>query len=118
MGSLNESISEFRRLRKTAKAFHKSAARRCTQHKTQTLPPVYSLVAKHSASFFAALSETWSCLGSTGKHMTHTTRWFLKLNPSDECVNFRMALEYETLAGTSKQRYVGYCIEFCQIQLD
>ncbi|KAK5653228.1 hypothetical protein OQA88_9127 [Cercophora sp. LCS_1] len=101
MGSLNETISDFRRLRKTARAFQKPTGR-ITGRKT--LPNAYSLVAKYSASFFTALSASWSCSGSTGKHVAHTARWFLQPEASDTCVNFRMALESNALTGSSTQR--------------
>ncbi|KAK3347007.1 hypothetical protein B0T25DRAFT_553411 [Lasiosphaeria hispida] len=100
--SLIEAIGEFRRHRKTAKAFQKPDARVHTQRKT--LPHTYGLVAKHSASFFSSLSEAWSCLGSAGKHMKHTARWFLQSDTTDSCVNFRVGLESEVPTGTLNQR--------------
>jgi len=68
------------------------------------MPRAYGLVARHSASFLEALTKTWSCLNSNGVHSTHTAKLFLDTEAADDCVNFRMILEYEAVSGNLKQQ--------------
>jgi len=100
--SLTDSVHEFRRLRKAAKEFQKPRAA-CTKPE-KAMPRTYGLVARHSASFLEALTKTWSCLNSNGVHSTHTAKLFLDTDAADDCVNFRMILEYEAVSGNLRQQ--------------
>ncbi|KAH6843468.1 hypothetical protein B0I37DRAFT_218296 [Chaetomium sp. MPI-CAGE-AT-0009] len=102
LDSLTDSIEEFRRLRKTARELQKPKLASSMQRKA--MPRTYNLVARHSASFLESLSKTWSCRNSNGVHSTHTAKLFLETDVSDSCVNFRMILEYEAIAGGLKQQ--------------
>ncbi|KAH6631003.1 hypothetical protein B0J18DRAFT_117827 [Chaetomium sp. MPI-SDFR-AT-0129] len=100
--SLTDSVSEFRRLRKTAKEFYKPQALRLKQRKA--MPRTYGLVARHSASFLESLTRSWSCLNSNGLHSTHTAKLFLESDASESCVNFKMSLQYEAVLGDVRQQ--------------
>lgn len=100
--TLTDSVNDFRRLRKTAKALQNSGLAFPRQRKA--LPRTYGLVARHSASFLESLSKTWSCLNSNGVHSTHTAKLFLETDASDSCVNFKMILEYEAILGNVRQQ--------------
>ncbi len=98
---------DFKRLRKSAKEFQKPTA---YVKERKALPRTYDLVARHSASFLETLTNTWSCLNSNGVHSTHKAKLFLDTHASDNSVNFRMILEYESISGSLRQQYVFPCV--------
>ncbi len=100
--SLTDSVTEFRRLRRTARDLHQPVAVAARPH--TAMPQEFCLVAKHSSSFLETLSRSWSCLTSSGEHVTHTAKLFLDTDASDRCVNFRMILQYEAISGSLSQQ--------------
>jgi hypothetical protein len=101
---LTDSVSEFGRLRKTARDLRTPNSVWPGHIKRKAMLRTYGLVARHSASFFESLSTSWSCLNSNGVHSTHTAKLFLETDASDSCVNFRMILEYEAISGNIRQQ--------------
>ena len=97
-----ESIHEFRRLRKVAKATSKGSTRTLVQK--NKLPAIYGLRARHSSSFHEVFVRTWSCLEVGGKHERHTASLLLDVDEKTEGVDLRLILEYESHAGTLRQK--------------
>jgi len=100
--SLTDSVTEFRRLRKTANDLRQPVT--VCQRPQKAMPQEFCLVAKHSSSFLETLSRNWSCLTSSGVHVTHTAKLFLDTEASDRCVHFRMILQYEAVSGGLSQQ--------------
>ncbi|KAK3374678.1 hypothetical protein B0H63DRAFT_562713 [Podospora didyma] len=100
--SLTELITEFMRVRKTAKAFQKPKTM-TRLPRPKTMPQAYGLVARHSTSFYQSLVQSWSCQNFVGTHSAHAAKLFLDTDSSDECVIFRLILEYQITAGSLKQ---------------
>ncbi|KAK4144172.1 uncharacterized protein C8A04DRAFT_28074 [Dichotomopilus funicola] len=102
LAALTDSVSEFRRLRKTSRQLKRPRVLDIKQRKA--MPLTYSLIARHSTSFLESLTRSWSCLNSNGLHSTHTAKLFLESEASDSCVNFKMSLEYEAVLGDVRQQ--------------
>ncbi|KAK1754017.1 hypothetical protein QBC47DRAFT_325149 [Echria macrotheca] len=101
---LRDSVAEFRRLRKVAKDLAGPGPQGLAVKRRKAMPRTLILIAKHSNSFIESFSRTWRCLNSDGTHSTHRAKLFLDPDASDDCVNFRMILEYEATTGSLKQQ--------------
>jgi hypothetical protein len=103
LDALADSILEFRRLRKVSKAASKGSTRTPVQ-KRKKLPSVYSLRARHSASFHEVFVRSWSCLEVDSKHDRHTASLLLDVDEKSEGVDLRLILEYESHSGVLRQK--------------
>ncbi len=105
--NLTSSINRFRRLRKTIKELQEcnAATKAICVRQNVSVPDTYTLIAKHSSSFLDMFVRNWSCRNLSGIHSRHLAKFFLDNSASDDCVNFKMVLEYEAKIGGSTQRY-------------
>jgi len=119
--TLVSSITELRRLRKRTRELTQAGPhrKRLAQEDEPPSPnTLFLTAATYSASFVDLFSKTWSCVSSSGTHSTHKAKLFLDHDITDECVSFRMVLEYEATTGKSIQRYVSSSVWRCLQSFD